>query len=275
VHRRQFLSAAAAGTALAALSGCSADASGDAGLLPTTSPDPVAVAEPPPVTVAPTMTPPVVQRAPMVSTMPVPHGVVTELPGEGDLMAWTVDDGSNSDVIAAYAAFAASSGIRLTFFVNGIYPGWAANQPALQPLVDSGQVQLGNHTWSHADLTSLSDAAIQDELGRNGEFITKTFGVDAAPYYRPPYGFRDVRTDAAAAKAGYTTAVLWYGTLSDSSLLTQDQLLGFADKWFKAGRIVIGHANFLTVTTVFPQLRQLLSDRGLTTVTLDEVFARG
>jgi hypothetical protein len=35
---------------------------------------------------------------------------------------------------------------------------------------------------------------------------------------------------------------------------------------------VIGHANFLPVTRVFPQLEQLITDRGLTTVTLNDIF---
>ncbi len=46
-------------------------------------------------------------------------GVLSQLPGSGDLLALTVDDGTNSEVVAAYTQFAKDTGIRLTFFVNG------------------------------------------------------------------------------------------------------------------------------------------------------------
>lgn len=203
---------------------------------------------------------------------PVPRGAITELPGAGTLLAWTVDDGSSSECIRLYGEFAKASGARLTFFVNGQYSGWAENQALLQPMIDSGQVQIGNHTFSHADLTKLSDQGIADELGRNEEFIKATFGVSAKPWYRPPFGYRNARTDAAAAAVGYTSPVMWYGTLSDSGLITEQQVVDFATKWFLPQHIVIGHANFLPVTAVFDKLQALIAERKLSTVTLNDVF---
>ena len=55
----------------------------------------------------------------------------------------------------AYTQFAKDTGVRLTFFVNGTYDSWTDNLAMLRPLVESGQIQLGNHTWSHPDLTTL------------------------------------------------------------------------------------------------------------------------
>jgi peptidoglycan/xylan/chitin deacetylase (PgdA/CDA1 family) len=210
--------------------------------------------------------------ASMIMKFPVPRSPITELPGAGTLLAWTVDDGSSSECIRLYGEFAKASGARLTFFVNGKYSGWAENQALLQPMIDSGQVQIGNHTFSHADLTKLSDQGVADELERNEEFITSTFGVSAKPWYRPPYGFRNARTDAAAAAVGYTSPVMWYGTLSDSGLITEQQVVDFATKWFLPQHIVIGHANFLPVTAVFDKLQSLIAERKLSTVTLNDVF---
>ncbi len=212
--------------------------------------------------------------APPAAKVPLPAGVLTGLPTTDQVLAWTVDDGSDSEVVRLYVEFARTSGTRLTFFLNGSYPGWSDHARLLKPLVASGQVQLGNHTWSHADLTALSDAGIVAELQRNHDFIVATFGVDPRPYYRPPYGYRDERTDAAAASIGYTSPVMWYGSLADSGLRTEQEILGLADQWFLPAHIVIGHLNFLPVTRVFPQLRQLITDRGLTTVTLDDMFQR-
>jgi peptidoglycan/xylan/chitin deacetylase (PgdA/CDA1 family) len=211
--------------------------------------------------------------APQLVRVPVGSGALSELPGDGSLLAWTADDGSSAAVIAAYAAFAAQSGTRLTLFVTGCYDAWDANAEALRPLVASGQIQLANHTWSHADLTSLPDDEVLSELQRTHDFIQQTWGVDARPFFRPPFGYHDERVDALAASIGYTVPTLWYGTLSDSGLITEQQVVDFATEWFLPQHIVIGHLNFDPVANVFPQLLAILQERGLQTVTLNDVFS--
>lgn len=68
-------------------------------------------------------------------------------------MALTVDDGCSTADVAALGRFCADTGMRLTFFVNGINPSWTVNAALLQPMVSSGQIQLGNrvvpprHRW--------------------------------------------------------------------------------------------------------------------------------
>ena len=76
-------------------------------------------------------------------------GVLNKLPGNGNLLALTVDDGVSTDVVRLYTEFAKDTGIRLTYFVNGTYRSWTDNLTLLRPLVECGQIQLGNHTWSH------------------------------------------------------------------------------------------------------------------------------
>ena len=49
------------------------------------------------------------------------------LPGDGNRLALTIDDGTNSEVVAAFAALAADTGVRLTFFPNGCYRSWEDN----------------------------------------------------------------------------------------------------------------------------------------------------
>jgi peptidoglycan/xylan/chitin deacetylase (PgdA/CDA1 family) len=211
---------------------------------------------------------------PHLTKIPVPHGTVTGLPGKGTLVALTVDDGGSSEVVRLYTEFARKTGMRITFFLNGSLASWTENAEALRPLVQSGQVQLANHTWSHPNLKKLPDAGIAHELMRNDDFIQKTYGVDPKPYFRPPFGYHDERVDRVAAGLGYTTPTLWYGSLSDSGLITEQQLKGFADQWMLPQHIVIGHANFLPVTHCFDYLVELMRARSLQPVTLNDVFAR-
>jgi peptidoglycan/xylan/chitin deacetylase (PgdA/CDA1 family) len=238
---------------------------------PTGRPQPQTTAAPAQVEVP--EPPPPAQPAPSLAKVPAPYGTIDSLPGEGSILAWTIDDGTSAEVISAYAAFAAATGIRLTMFANGTYSAWDENVDALAPLIASGQVQLGNHTWSHADLTKLDDAGVADELQRNHDFIADTFGVDARPFFRPPFGFHNDRVDAIAADLGYTVPTLWYGSLSDSGEIPAQLIVDFAREWFLPQHIVIGHLNFMPVTTVFDELRAIIDERDLTTVTLNDVFS--
>jgi peptidoglycan/xylan/chitin deacetylase (PgdA/CDA1 family) len=199
-------------------------------------------------------------------------GVLTKLPGNGNLLALTVDDGVNTDVVRLYTQFAKDTGIRLTYFVNGVYRSWTDNLALLRPLVECGQIQLGNHTWSHPNLTTVPANRVAREIARNDDFLRKSFGVDAHPYFRPPYGKHNAAVDAVASDLGYTAITLWSGSLSDSTVITEDYIVQMAQKAFTPQAIVIGHLNHLPVTHVFGQLRDLIRARVLRTVTFDDVF---
>ena len=175
--------------------------------------------------------------------------------------------------MAAFIAFAVDTGMRLTFFPNGCYRSWEDNAEALRPLVDSGQIALGNHTWSHPDLTTLSDTEVAEEIGRNRDFIRTTFGVRDSPFFRPPFGSRDERTDRIAADAGHPTIVMWNGTMDDARVVTGAELVAAGREWFHPQAIIVGHANQPAVTTVYEELLDVIAERQLRTVTLADAWA--
>ena len=194
------------------------------------------------------------------------------LPGDGDLLALTVDDGTNSEVVRLYTEFASDTGVRLTYFVNGVNDSWTENKGLLRPLVESGQIQLANHTWSHPDLTTISSSEVAQQLTRNEKFLADTYGVDAKPYFRPPYGNHNSDVRGVAADLGYTMTTLWNGSLADSKEITEDYIKQMADKYFTAQSIVIGHLNHMPVTHVYGTLVDIIRARALRTVTLRDVF---
>ena len=211
------------------------------------------------------------------SSNPVPAarawtGPQTGLPGEGKYIAWTVDDGADPEVVRAYAEFARRTGTRLTFFINCQYPAFRQHRDLLLPLVKSGQLQIANHTYSHAALTSLTDEQIVQELTRNDEEIRRLFGVSSKPYFRPPYGYYDARVLAAAASCGFTRPVLWYGSLADSSNISSAEVYAYAEKYALAQHIVIGHLNYRGVVSELDRIRALLDRRGLKTVTIRDYY---
>ena len=244
------------------LTGCAPSAAGDA--------DGAASA-------TPLNTPSPTASATATSSNPVPEarawtGPQTGLPGEGKYIAWTVDDGADPEVVRAYAEFSRRTGTRLTFFINGQYPAFRQHRDLLLPLVKSGQLQIANHTYSHAALTSLTDEQIVRELTRNDEEIVRLFGVSSKPYFRPPYGYYDERVLAAAASCGFTRPVLWYGSLADSSNISSAEVYAYAEKYALAQHIVIGHLNYRGVVSELDHIRALLDQRGLTTVTIRDYY---
>ncbi|HEX9178467.1 MAG TPA: polysaccharide deacetylase family protein [Mycobacterium sp.] len=202
------------------------------------------------------------------------NGALWTLPGDGDLLALTLDDGVDSDVVRMYTQFAKDTGLRFTYFVNGRYRSWTDNKDLLRPLVDSGQIQLGNHTWSHQDLATLPVKRVIDEIARNHTFLKNTYGANARPYLRPPYGSHNARVDAIAAALGYTVMTLWSGDLGDSKIVSEDYIVKAADKFFTPQTIVIGHLNHKPVTHVYGHFVDLIRDRKLRSVTLNDIFLK-
>ena len=207
-----------------------------------------------------------------IVAVPAPDGVVDRLPGDGPQIALTIDDGSNGDVVAALVTLCREAGTRLTFFPNGQYRTWGDNARDLWPLAESGQVAFGNHTWSHPDLTTLSDGEVAGELRRNQDFLRHTLGVTDTPFWRPPFGSHDERVDAVAADVGHPTTVMWNGTFDDGRVVSAEDLVAAAEQDFAAQAIVVGHANQPAISSVLDQLLGLVESRQLQTVTLADVW---
>ncbi|MGO9382602.1 MAG: polysaccharide deacetylase family protein [Mycobacterium sp.] len=202
----------------------------------------------------------------------VPPVTITRLPGEGNRIALTVDDGASTAVVAAFAQFAQDSGTRLTFFVNGANSSWSVNAPALRPLVDSGQIGMGNHTWSHPRLTRMAPGEVADQIRRNADFLRNTYGSDGTPFFRPPFGAHNADVDRIAADQGYTFITMWSADVGDSAPENENGLVARAANSFQPGQIVLMHANLPTITHCYGQLLDLVHSRNLQTVTLRDVF---
>ena len=198
---------------------------------------------------------------------------IRELPkSDVKQVAWTVDDGTSPESVKRYIRLVSENNLRLTFFIYSAMGSWLKNKSELQPLVDSGQIQLANHTAHHPALAGLSTKNIQRELMSAHNFIEKHFGVDVRPYYRPPYGSINQKVINAAADIGYTMPMLWSGSLGDASNIRASRIMVHARESFYDRSIVLAHANNLTSSTVFPSLLKLINSKGLQTVTLIDAF---
>lgn len=204
--------------------------------------------------------------------VPLPHGTLHQLPGKTNQIALTVDDGTNAAVIEGYAKLCRDTGLRISFFCNGVNSGWTEHARLLRTLHDDNRIFLANHTWSHADLTRISPAKLADQVRRNETFLNNTFGTLGRPFMRPPYGYTNKRVAAQLTELGYPVVTMWHGTLGDSGKVTPEKVVASATKWLQPGRIVIGHANNAAVTKTYGQLVELIRARKLVPVHLGDVY---
>ena len=203
----------------------------------------------------------------------LPEGRIRALPVSNiKRIAWTVDDGASAEGIKDYLDFMQEHDLRMTFFITSEYPGWISNRTQVQELVDSGSLQLANHTHFHPSLRGSSDSRIVEELTRCGKFIEDTFGVQVKPYFRPPYGNIDTRVESIASDLGYTSPIMWSGSLGDNARQRRQSMIQLGRQYLQDGNILLDHFNARTPKPVFDELYNLLELRKLQTVTLDDVF---
>ncbi|MGG3434162.1 delta-lactam-biosynthetic de-N-acetylase [Heyndrickxia coagulans] len=91
------------------------------------------------------------------------------------------------------------------FFVTGHY---LKSQPDLvKRMVKEGHI-IGNHSWSHPDMTQISDAQVREELEKVKAETARLTGQKEMKYLRPARGILSERTLKLGNEEGYTH-VLW------------------------------------------------------------------
>jgi peptidoglycan/xylan/chitin deacetylase (PgdA/CDA1 family) len=194
-------------------------------------------------------------------------------PTAGRMVALTYDDGYCGACIATLIRQLEKTGAHATFFPNGSYDGeWRPHAAAIRRLVARGQLTVGSHTFSHVNAPAVGAVAFGADLDRNEQWIQATFGLTGRPYLRPPYGAFDDGTLAAAGERGYTSVVMWNGTVADSNLRSKAYLLGAIRHWARPGAIILLHANYPPTAEALPEMLEILRRKRLRTATLAELL---
>jgi peptidoglycan-N-acetylglucosamine deacetylase len=119
-------------------------------------------------------------------------------------IALTFDDGPNPPYTSQVLAILQQYHVQATFFHIG-------SQVATFPALVSQEVQqgmvVGDHTWTHPDLTALPPDQVQLELQRTAQEIGAFTGVTPT-VFRPPGGNFNSQVRSIAASLGLST-VLW------------------------------------------------------------------
>lgn len=119
-------------------------------------------------------------------------------------IALTFDDGPHPKITKSVLEILKKYDIKATFFVIGKNVDLYPNQ--LLEIYSSGH-EIGNHTESHKNLTTLTEKEIKKELESCHNKVSNLIGYEMK-IMRPPGGKIDIKTQKIVSKMGYES-VLW------------------------------------------------------------------
>ncbi|KIM21258.1 carbohydrate esterase family 4 protein [Serendipita vermifera MAFF 305830] len=131
--------------------------------------------------------------------------------------------------------------------------------------------QIASHTWTHPDLTTLTDAQINEEMKKTDEAIEAILGVRVA-YMRPPYGAVNANV-TAVAKARGQDVVIWNLDSQDWNVTPAESeaIYNTTVATNPSTVLALNHETYnTTATEVLPYAIKLLQSRGYKLVTVAE-----
>lgn len=141
-----------------------------------------------------------------------------------------------------------------TFFIIGTF--LRDNPEIVKRMITEGHT-VGNHTWHHPDMSSIStEDSFHEELESVETLFEKTTGKKMSPYYRPPQGKFSTRNLEMAKNLGYYTFfwslayVDWYENDQPSKEEAFEKLLGR----IHPGAIVLLHNTSSTNAQILDEL---------------------
>ena len=164
-------------------------------------------------------------------------------------------------------------GIKGAFFINGhrIHPrtaGGIENQAVLREMYKRGHF-IGNHTFSHQDITTLDDDAWRGEVLQVQQQVQSITG--RRPWiFRPPFGRGDGLSFSHLSRDGYTI-IMWNMDPLDWKAKTATQLFARAKRVIEDnpdGGIFLMHDTNRNTVEVFPLIIEWLMDRNATRTAL-------
>jgi peptidoglycan/xylan/chitin deacetylase (PgdA/CDA1 family) len=184
-------------------------------------------------------------------------------------VALTFDDGYDRRACARIAQALRAHGARGTFFLNGVN---LRRDPGAWRRILRGQA-IGNHSWSHPDLTRAADAAVRAQILHNEAVQERILGRPMLKLLRPPYGAEDPRVRRIAGELGYRRTVLWSVDTGDwrSSATVRsivDRAIGAP-----AGSIILMHCGPAETPLALPAIIRHYQSRGLALTGLGAVLA--
>ncbi|WP_229675037.1 polysaccharide deacetylase family protein [Terrabacter tumescens] len=202
---------------------------------------------------------------------------LTALGTERKVVALTFDAGSGNEAVASILRTLAAEGVPGSFFLTGQF---VDDFPASARAI-AGRYPVGNHTYTHPDLTTLTSSSVRAEIRKAAARITAVTGQDPRPWFRFPFGAVDARTISVVNAECYvpfrwTVDTLgWKGTSGGQSVASVVSRVVSAAR---PGEIVLMHVGAHPTdhstldADALPRMIRELRARGYSFVTLSAVI---
>ncbi|MDR0269361.1 polysaccharide deacetylase family protein [Paenibacillus sp.] len=178
-------------------------------------------------------------------------------------VALTFDDGPHPKDTLKILELLKKYDAKATFFMLGgrvdFYPD------VVKKIADQGH-ELGNHTWDHKDLKTLSTAEAIQEVERTNQAIKSAVGREPT-VFRPPYGARNKEVENAIG----IPSVLWTIDTLDWKSHNPDQILKIVKENVKDGSTILMHDIHRTTVEAVEPILKYLKKEGYECVTVSEL----
>lgn len=182
----------------------------------------------------------------------------------GPMIALTFDDGPYPKVTGHILDVLEKNGVCATFFVLG--SRIEGHEDMLTRMEELG-CEIGNHSFSHADLTRLSKADCQRELSDTDAEIRRVTGHEAS-VVRPPYGYYNKTVRSAAGRP----LILWTVDTNDWRGKAPGEIADYVIQQAKEGSVILMHDQQTQTADAMEMIIPTLIDEGFRFVTVSELI---
>jgi peptidoglycan-N-acetylglucosamine deacetylase len=193
-----------------------------------------------------------------------PH-VFREGGTSGKYVALSFDDGPMPDTSELLWTLD-NLGVKATFFVCGNYCSWRPE--LLQAIADAGH-EIGNHTYDHPRMITISTDEMASQIETTNEIITSWTGI-IPTLFRPPGGRYDQSVVDVVYRHNMTT-VLWTASCADYLEPTSRQIVSSILGKVHPGAVILLHEGIPSTREALPEIVHTLQNRGYTFVTVGEM----
>ncbi|MDO5495518.1 MAG: polysaccharide deacetylase family protein, partial [bacterium] len=184
-----------------------------------------------------------------------------------ECVALTFDDGPAPDT-PGLLDFLVDRNVQATFYVVGNrIDGFFGD---VMPRYAEAGMELGNHSWDHADLRTLSAEALAQQVRDTNARIVERGGI-APRSLRPPFGSRNAQVDGAAGQEGLYV-VNWSGGPADWEPQSVQSMIDRTLASTVRGSVILLHDLNPKAVEAVPGILDGLEAAGYTLVTVEDMF---
>lgn len=189
------------------------------------------------------------------------------------VVALTLDDGPTPEYTAGVLEVLRARGVKATFFLIG---GDAEKNPDEVRAIMAGGHELGNHTFTHPDMTLASVDKAKSEVERTDAAL-RSAGYTGEILFRPPFGKKLIGLPLYLADHHRTT-ITWDVEPESYSEIAADpkRITAYVLEKTRPGSIIIMHVMYKARETsrqALPDVIDGLKVRGFRFVTVSELLA--